>query len=222
MEDFELVIGDKNWSSWSLRPWLAMKVAGIPFREAHIRLRREDTHAQALRHSPSGLVPALKWRGVTISDSLAICETLADLFPEKRLWPQDAIARALGRSASAEMHSGFVDLRRDMPMDIVDRRPGEGHSEAALANARRVVEIWRGLRVRFGRASEEDRGFLFGHFTIADAMYAPVVTRLRTYGVDLANLGDDGLASGYMETVLALPALREWEDGANREMASRI
>lgn len=221
MEEFELVIGDRNWSSWSLRPWLAMKVAGIPFREAHIRLRREDTRAQALRHSPSGLVPVLKWRGVAISDSLAICETLADLFPEKKLWPQDALSRALARSASAEMHSGFVDLRRDMPMNIVDRRPGEGQSEPALANARRIVEIWRGLRARFGRVAEEDRGFLFGHFTIADAMYAPVVTRFRTYGVDLATLGDDGVASGYMETVLALPAFREWEEGANREMSTR-
>ncbi len=221
MEDFELVIGDRNWSSWSLRPWLAMKVAGIPFREAHIRLRREDTRAQALGHSPSGLVPVLKWRGVAISDSLAICETLADLFPEKRLWPQDVLARALARSASAEMHAGFTDLRRDMPMNIVERHPGEGQSEPALAHARRIVEIWRGLRARFGRVAEEDRGCLFGHFTIADAMYAPVVTRFRTYGVDLAKLGDDGLASAYMETILALPAFREWEEGARREMARR-
>lgn len=221
MEDFELVIGDRNWSSWSLRPWLAMKVAGIPFREAHIRLRQDDTRAQALRHSPSGLVPALKWQDNVIPDSLAICETLADFFPEKKLWPEDPIARAMGRSAAAEMHSGFADLRRDMPMDIVNRHPGEGHSEAALANARRIVDIWRGLRTRFGRPAGGDQGFLFGHFTIADAMYAPVVTRFRTYGVDLAKLGDDGLEKAYMDAVLKLPALREWEEGARREMAVR-
>lgn len=220
-QDFELVIGDKNWSTWSLRPWLAMKVAGIPFREAHIRLRQDDTKAQILKHSPSGQVPALKWRGEVVSDSLAICETVADLFPEKGLWPADPLARAMARSVSAEMHSGFADIRRDMPMDIVNRHPGEGQSELALAAAQRVVEIWRGMRTRFGAKAARDDGFLFGGFTIADAMYAPVVTRLRTYGVDLAKLGDDGPAAAYMTTVLSLPAFLEWEAGAKAEMAAR-
>jgi glutathione S-transferase len=221
LPDFELVIGDKNWSTWSLRPWLAMKMAGVPFREAHIRLRQEDTKVQALRHSPSGLVPALKWDGNVVSDSLAICETIADFVPEKRLWPADLAARAIARSAAAEMHSGFADLRRDMPMDIVNRYPGEGHSEGALAHARRVVEIWRTLRLRFGARAAGDEGFLFGQFTIADAMYAPVVTRFRTYGVDVAKLGDDGSARAFMETMLKLPAFLEWEDGARKEMAAR-
>lgn len=219
--DFELVIGDKDYSSWSLRPWLAMKVAGIPFRETRIRLRQEDTKAQALRHSPSGFVPVLKWAGNTVWDSLAICETLADLHPEKRLWPQDLAARAAGRSAAAEMHSGFADLRRDMPMDVLARHRGGERSEAALANARRIVEIWRHLRTRFGAAAADDQGFLLGHFTIADAMYAPVATRFRTYGVDPASLGDDGTAVAYMERMLALPAFLEWEESARAEIAAR-
>lgn len=220
-QDFELVIGDKNWSSWSLRPWIAMKAAGIPFREAHIRLRQDDTKAQILKHSPSGQVPALKWQGAVVSDSLAICETMADLFPEKGLWPDEPLARAMARSAAAEMHSGFVDVRRDMPMDIINRYPGEGHSETALIAARRIVDLWRGARARFGAKAARDDGFLFGRFSIADAMYAPVVTRFRTYGVDLSALGDDGSAQAYMKAVLALPAFLEWEAGAKAEMAER-
>lgn len=220
-DDFELVIGDRNWSSWSLRPWLAMKAAGIPFRETQVALRRDDTKAQILKHSPSGQVPALKWRGEVVSDSLAICETMADLFPDKGLWPADPLARAMARSISAEMHSGFVDVRRDMPMDIVNRYPGEGQTELALIAARRIVEIWRGMRARFGAKAAKDEGFLFGGFTIADAMYAPVATRLRTYGVDMGKLGDDGSAVAYMEAVLRLPAFLEWEAGAKAEMAAR-
>jgi glutathione S-transferase len=220
-DDFELVIGDRNWSSWSLRPWLAMKAAGIPFRETQVALRRDDTKAQILKHSPSGQVPALKWRGEVLSDSLAICETMADLFPDKGLWPADPLARAMARSISAEMHSGFVDVRRDMPMDIVNRYPGEGQTELALIAARRIVEIWRGMRARFGAKAAKDEGFLFGGFTIADAMYAPVATRLRTYGVDMGKLGDDGSAAAYMEAVLRLPAFLEWESGAKAEMAAR-
>ena len=223
---FELVIGDKCWSSWSLRPWLAMKVAGIPFDEVHIRLRQDDTKAQILVHSPSGQVPALKWRGEVVSDSLAICEMLADLYPEKSLWPADLVARAQARSAAAQMHSGFMPLRRDMPMDVLNRYPGEGHSDEALAAARQVVAIWRQARINFGLTASNDSGFLFGGFSIADAMYAPVISRFVTYDVDLDALGDDdgdhpGLARAYMQTMLALPAYNEWVEGARAEMAAR-
>lgn len=223
---FELVIGDKCWSSWSLRPWLAMKVTGIPFDEVHVRLRQEDTKAQILVHSPSGQVPALKWRGEVVSDSLAICEMLADLYPEKSLWPADLVARAQARSAAAQMHSGFMPLRRDMPMDVLNRYPGEGHSDEALAAARQVVAIWRRARINFGLTANRDGGFLFGGFSIADAMYAPVVSRFVTYDVDLDALGDDdgdhpGLAHAYMQTMLALPAYKEWVEGARAEMAAR-
>lgn len=224
--NFKLVIGDKCWSSWSLRPWLAMKVAGIPFDEVHIRLRQKDTKAQILAHSPSGRVPALKWHGQVISDSLAICETLADLYPEKKLWPTDPVARAIARSVAAQMHSGFMDLRRDMPMDVPNRYPGEGHSETALADARRVVDIWRDARINFGQPLSNDPGFLFGAFSIADAMFAPIVSRFVTYRVDLDTLGDahgdhPGVACAYMQTILALPAFEEWVAGAKMEMATR-
>lgn len=215
--EFELLIGDKNYSSWSLRPWLLMRYAGIPFKEASIRLRQEDTKAQILAHAPGGQVPALKWRGAVIGDSLAICETIADLFPAKGLWPADSLARAVARSAAAEMHSGFQDLRRDMPMAVIESHPGEGQSEAALANAKRIIAIWRGARERFGRQSAQDQGFLFGRFGVADAMYAPVVTRFRTYETDLAALGDDGTARAYMEAILTLPAMRDWIAGAEEE-----
>jgi glutathione S-transferase len=219
---FELVIGDKCWSSWSLRPWIAMKVAGIPFDEIHIQLRQDDTKDQILAHSPSGHVPALKWRGEVISDSLAICETIADLYPEKSLWPSDPVARAIARSIAAQMHSGFVDLRRDMPMDVLNRYPGEGHSESALAAARRVVEIWREARTDFGKNAPKDSGFLFGAFSIADAMFAPVVSRFDTYAVDLGALGDTGgIAEAYMKTMLTLPAYVEWVEDAKAEVATR-
>lgn len=215
-QDFELFIGDKNWSSWSLRPWLLMRQAGIPFKETSIRLRQEDTKAQILAFSPSGTVPALKWKGTVITDSLAICETIADLFPEQRLWPDEKLARAIARSAAAEMHSGFQGLRRDMPMAVLESHPGEGHSEEALASARRIVKLWGELRRRFGGGAE-DQGLLCGHFSIVDAMYAPVVTRFRTYGVDLAALGDDGSAAAYMEAIFALPAMKQWIADAEAE-----
>lgn len=215
--EFILAIGDKNWSSWSLRPWLLMRQAGVPFEEVHIRLRQPDSKSNILAVSPSGLVPVLKWRGETISDSLAICETIADLFPERKLWPCDPMVRAVARAAAAEMHSGFSALRRDMPMAIIERRPGEGHTDEALADARRIVHLWRDLRARFGKQAAGDQGFLFGHFTIADAMYAPVVTRLQTYGVDPEALGDDGTARAYMEAVLTLPSMRDWIAGAEAQ-----
>ncbi len=215
--DYTLVIGDKNLSSWSLRPWLALKHCGIPFEEVRIRLRQPDTKAEILRHSPAGKVPALKTAQGVVWDSLSILEYLAEHHPEHRLWPQDDEARAAARSISAEMHSGFATLRHDMPMDLLGRLPSPPISTSLGADIRRVVAIWKDTMARFGKTGP----LLFGSFTNADAMYAPVATRFRTYGVDLALHGDDGTASAYAETLLALPAIAAWTEGAVAEVGNR-
>jgi len=209
-EETVLVIGDKAWSSWSLRPWLAAKVAGIPFREVPVRLRQPDTARQIAVHSPSGRVPVLKRGGLSVWDSLAICEYLAELAPEARLWPQDRGARAVARSISAEMHSGFQALRKEFPMEFHARIAGREPSEQAKADIGRVVQIWRETR----RLSGGGGPFLFGAFAIADAMYAPVATRFQTYGLDLAAYGDDGTAAAYRQTVLAMSQMQKWGSGA--------
>ncbi len=214
---YTLVIGDKNYSSWSMRPWLALKQAGIPFAEERVRLRQPDSKAEIFRHSPSGKVPALKTDIGIIHDSLAILEYLAEQHPQARLWPADREARAAARSISAEMHSGFAALRNDMPMDLLSRFPIPPMSEALEANTRRVVAIWMETRARFGGGG----ALLFGEFTNADAMYAPVATRFRTYGLDLAQFGDDGRAAAYVEAIYALPAMAEWAKGAETEMRER-
>jgi glutathione S-transferase len=211
--NYTLVIGDKNLSSWSLRPWLALKQAGIPFAEECIRLRQPDSKAEILRHCPSGKVPALKTRTGVVWDSLAILDTLAERHPEHELWPTDEEARAAARSISAEMHSGFSTLRNDMPMDLLSTLPAPPLSPALEADIRRIVAIWKDTRERFGQGGL----FLFGAFSNADAMFAPVTTRFRTYGVDLSRFGDDGSGATYMETVLALPAMAEWTVGAKQE-----
>lgn len=214
----QLVIGDKNWSSWSLRPWLAMKVAGLEFEEVDVTLRQgAETKAQCLSHSPAGKVPVLKWEDETIWDSLAILETLADRLPDAHLWPDDPQARAHGRAVSAEMHSGFTALRRDMPMDCTHHRPGEGMNEAVAEDISRIIAIWTEARGRFGEAGGGP--YLLGRFSIADAMYAPVVSRLETYAPDLVALGDrDGTARAYMETINSMPEMREWVLGARAQM----
>lgn len=214
----QLVIGDKNWSSWSLRPWLAMKVAGLDFEEVDVTLRQgAETKAQCLSHSPAGKVPVLKWADETIWDSLAILETLADRLPDARLWPEDAQARAHGRAISAEMHSGFTALRRDMPMDCTHHRPGEGMNDAVAEDISRIIAIWTEARGRFGEAGGGP--YLLGTFSIADAMYAPVVSRLETYAPDLVALGDrDGTARAYMETINSMTEMREWVLGARAQM----
>lgn len=209
-EEIALVIGDKAWSSWSLRPWLAAKMAGVPFHEVPVRLRQPDTPAQIAQHSPSGQVPVLKRAGLLVWDSLAICEYLAELAPEARLWPADPQARALARAISAEMHSGFHALQNEFSMDFHARTPGRVSSERARADIARVVRIWRETRRSFGAGGP----FLFGGFTIADAMYAPVATRFRTYGVDLASFGDDCSAAAYARAILDTPQMREWGEGA--------
>lgn len=205
MSERILVIGNKNSSSWSLRPWLAMRVNDIPFREEHVELRQPDTRTACLRHSPSGLVPVLKQDGHVIWDSLAILETLAGQFPEKRLWPEDMALRAHARAISAEMHAGFQPLRQHLPMDCLGRYPGQGcDADGVAANIDRICDIWRDCR----QQAPSGGPFLFGHFTIADAMFAPVVSRFKTYAVPV-----DTVCRGYMEAILALPAMAEWFAG---------
>jgi len=204
----ELVVGTKNWSTWSLRPWLALKRTGAPFKETLVQLREIETStAEILKHSPSGLVPVLKDGELVVWDSLAICEYLAERFPSARLWPEDQDLRALARSAAAEMHGGFGALRRECAMDLKLRTVIEPSPEVSR-DVRRIVQLW-------SQALERSGGpFLFGHWTIADAFYAPVATRFRTYGIDLAAHGDSGAAQEYADALLATPEFLEWEAAA--------
>ena len=215
---YTLIIGDKNFSSWSLRPWIAMKRFGIPFAEERIRLRQPESRSAILCHSPSGKVPALKTNGLVVCDSLAILEYLAERHPELHMWPQDAEARALARSISAEMHSGFVALRNEMSMELLAHFPTPPIGDELARDISRIVAIWRETRARYGAEGP----FLFGAFSNADAMYAPVATRFRTYGVDLAAFGDDGKAAAYAEAILASPEMAEWTEGAEAEVRARL
>ena len=205
----ELVIGDKAWSSWSMRPWLVLRRAGLPFDERLVRLRRDDTR-EALRAagSPSGQCPVLRNDdGLVVWDSLAICEWAAERAPEADLWPAGPDARALARSAASEMHAGFPALRSDLPMDLHARTP-RTPSEACAADLRRLVALWGGALDRSGGP------FLFGAWSIADAFFTPVATRLRTYAVDLRAFGDDGAAAAYAERLLQEPEFLAWEAAA--------
>lgn len=203
MSALTLYIGNKNYSSWSLRPWLLLRVAGIAFDEVRIPLYAEGSKGEILQHSPSGRVPALRDDGLalTVWDSLSICEYLAEKFPSLNLWPQAVDARATARSICAEMHAGFSALRTHMSMNCRLRFPGQGRTPEVLADIARIQSIWKDCRARFGG----DQPFLFGDFSIADAMYAPVVLRFETYAVEL-----DPVCRAYADTLLALPALREW------------
>lgn len=212
--DYELVIGDKNLSSWSLRPWLLLKVFGIPFRERLIRLRRHGTTEEIALHSPSAKVPLLKTGGLMIWDSLAIVEFVAEDHPGKAIWPGDKAKRAMARAISAEMHSGFYALRNVMPMDFLNIHPFPAEPGGAEKDITRIVSLWGDCRKRQGEGGD----FLFGPFSAADAMFAPVATRFRSYGVDLAAFGDDGTAARYTQAVLALPAMAEWGEGAALEL----
>jgi glutathione S-transferase len=213
---YKLVIGNRNTSSWSLRPWLALCYAGIAFDEIHVDLRAPDAKAQILAHSPSGKVPALLAGGRVIWDSLAIVEFLAEThrYSHPALWPRSAAARAHARCISAEMHSGFQALREHCPMDFVARKPKARLPAPVAADVRRIVALWQDCRRRHGVGGP----FLAGRFSAADAMYAPVASRFRTYLPDLAPYGDDGTAQAYMEALFALPAMAEWEKGAQAEV----
>lgn len=208
MSEFILVIGNKNYSSWSLRGWLAAKLSGIGFEEVLVRISEPEFRPELLRHSPSGLVPVLKHRERVIWESLAIIEYLAELRPDAGLWPADDGPRAFARSVSAEMHAGFRALRTNMPMNLKKSLPGKGRGPGVAEDIERVCEIWRVCRSRFGAGGP----FLFGEATGADAMYAPVATRFRTYAVEL-----DPLCQAYVDAVLALPAFREWHAAALEE-----
>lgn len=200
-----LVIGTKRWSSWSLRPYLSLVATGVPFREVLIELRQPDTKEKILQWSPSGKIPMLDDGGVKIWDSLSICEYLAERFPEAKLWPESREARAHARSISAEMHSGFTALRSTCPMDVVENQVLAEIPDDVKADVARIDAIWTECRARFGQGGP----FLFGAFTNADAMYAPVVTRIRAY-----NLPVGPAASAYCDAVMALPAMAKWIEGA--------
>jgi glutathione S-transferase len=204
----ELLIGDKDWSTWSMRPWLVLKHAGEPFTETLIYLRRiESSDDASMAGSPSRLVPVLKDGDLVIWDSLAICEYLAEALPKAKLWPADPAARALGRAAAAEMHSGFSSLRGECPMDLTLRTHAE-LSEMTHKDIRRMVALWSGLLARFGGP------FLLGDWSIADAFFTPVATRFRSYGVALSDYGDQGPAGAYCERLLNTPEFREWDADA--------
>ncbi|HLK23923.1 MAG TPA: glutathione S-transferase family protein [Caulobacteraceae bacterium] len=206
----EILIGDKLWSTWSMRAWLALKRSGEPFTETQIRLRRPQTQAEAVAAgSPTGHVPVLKDGDVTVWDSIAICEYLADRFPDRRLWPADLVARAVARSAAAEMHSGFPSLRGECPMDLSLSTKAD-LSEMTQIELRRIAALWNDLRTRFGAGGP----FLFGAWSIADAFFTPVATRLRSYGIHLSDYGDPGAGGAYAETLLETPEFREWEAAA--------
>jgi glutathione S-transferase len=196
-----LVIGNKNYSSWSMRPWIAMKVLGIQFQEKYIPLYGPGAKEQILLESPAGKVPILIDGGVRVWDSLAILEYLAE--KHRELWPPDRVARAQARAVSAEMHSGFPNLRNHMSMNVRKRYPGKGRTPEVLGEVARINSIW----------SQAKGPFLFGAFSAADAMYAPVVLRFRTYEVAVDN-------RPYYDAMLALPAMKEWIAAAEREKES--
>jgi glutathione S-transferase len=213
MSDFHLYIGYRHTSSWSLRGWLPMRKVGVPFEETLIRYRLPDHKARLAKLSPTAKVPFLIHRRsggeIRIWDSLAIGEYLAETFPAAKLWPQDVAARALARSVSAEMHSGFRPLREALSMDLLEwhERPADKEADADIA---RVADIWRECREGWG--AKAGGPYLFGHFTIADAMYAPVVSRFRTYGVEL-----DPVPAAYMAAILADPDFRAWDEQAKKD-----
>jgi glutathione S-transferase len=204
----KLVIGDKNVSSWSMRPWLLLKHFGIPFEETMIRLGQPDSSANILAHSPSGKVPCLVTdAGDAVWESLAIMETLAELFPQYAMWPRNTASRAHARSISAEMHAGFADLREQMSMNIQRQAFGQELTAGALANVKRIDLIWRTCLANHGGP------FLFGdEFSIADAMFAPVVMRFNSYAPKLSDT-----ARAYCQSITTLPEVAEWIEGARKE-----
>ena len=206
-----LVIGNKNYSSWSLRPWLLLRHFGVAFDEVRLPLDTPRFAEDVARHSPTGKVPALRDGGVHVWDSLAICEYANERWLDGRGWPTDREARALARAAAAEMHSGFVALRTQLPMN--SRRTPDAYrwDAAAQRDIDRVQALWRQLREAHGHGGD----FLCGDFGIVDAMYVPVAIRFDGYGVPV-----DAVARRYMDALFALPAVREWREAAAAETES--
>ncbi len=203
----KIVVGNKKYSSWSLRPWVVLKHAGVPFEEIVVPLDMPDTAENIRKYSLSGRVPALIDGDLTVWDSLAISEYLNEKFPEKALWPRDPAQRARARSVAAEMHSGFANLRNDCSMKIVQQYPRKELRPETQAEVDRIVSIWEECLKRSGGP------FLFGKQPcIADAFYAPVVSRFRTYSIPVS-----GAAKAYCDTVWAWPALQAWVADAQRE-----
>lgn len=208
MAKLHLVIGNRNYSSWSLRPFMALAMARIPFEETVIPLKRPDTQKSIRAHSAAGRVPVLCHGKLTVWESLAILEYLAELFPDRKLWPDGKAARAAARSAASEMHSGFAALRTACPMNL--RRPCKAIplGEEVKADITRIDTLWRDCRRTYGRKGK----FLFGGFGNADAMYAPVVTRFDTYDIKVSPE-----SRAYMDAVMATPAFRTWKEAALQE-----
>jgi len=203
-----LIIGNKNYSSWSFRPWIAMKAAGIPFDERVISLDDPKFKETVLSTAGTGKVPAIEDGAVKVWESLAILEYLAEKFPDAGLWPTDPAARAHARAVSSEMHAGFLALRRECPMNFWRPVKRRLLTDEAQANAARIDAMWTDCRKRFGQGGP----FLFGRFGAADAMYAPVVSRFHTYAVEVG-----AVSRAYMDAVIALPAWTEWRAAALKE-----
>jgi glutathione S-transferase len=203
-----LVIGNKNYSSWSFRPWIAMKVTGIAFDEAVISLDAPDFKARVTALGGSGRVPVLVDGDVRVWESLAILEYLAEKFPAAGLWPHDPAVRARARALASEMHAGFVSLRRELPMNVARPIKSRALDPGAANDVARIDSIWRECRAEYGAGG----AFLFGPFGAADAMFAPIVWRFHTYAVEVSEA-----ARGYMRAMMALPAWNEWREAARRE-----
>jgi len=208
MNTLTLTIGNRNYSSWSLRAWLALEATGVDFQEEMVLLGRTDTGTEISKHSPTGLVPVLRDGDLVIWDSLAIAEYLAEKFPDAGLWPSDPQVRAIARSVASEMHSGYTAVRGNMPMNIRASYPGAGRAPGVDQDIERMISVWEFCRREFGQGGD----LLFGSFTNADAFFAPVICRFRTYGVEMG-----GVAGAYMNAVWALPAMRDWVAKAEAE-----
>ena len=202
-----LIIGNKNYSSWSLRSWLLLSEAGIEFEEVRVALDTPEFAEQISKYTPAGRVPVLVVDGVQVWDSLAIAETVAERWPEKKLWPDDSAARAHARSVSAEMHSGFSALRDSMPMNCRAMGRKVDLPQELTRDIDRVIEIWSDCQRRY-----EGDGWLFGRFSVADAMYAPVVLRFRTYGINLPQS-----CTAYPERLLQSEVMQNWLVAAESE-----